>query len=757
LLLLFVLSLFVSATLLFWIEPLFAKMILPMLGGSPAVWNTCIVFYQAMLLAGYVYAHVTTRLLKIRLQTIFHLGLLFLVFFTLPISISDGWTPPVTSNPIPWLFLLLLVSIGLPFFAISTNAPLLQKWFSTTRHPSAKDPYFLYSASNLGSMGALLGYPFFIERYLSLAEQSRLWTGGYVFWAGLISVCAVIVLRSSRNRESHLDSGAVPDFESIALADHSTGELKVSQRIRWVLLSFAPSSLLLGVTNYITTDIAQVPLLWVIPLAIYLLTFILVFATKPILPYKLMVRAQPLLLLPIMIPFYWGFTIISWVIIPLHLLAFFVTAMVCHGELANSRPSTTHLTEFYLWLSVGGVLGGLFNVIVAPVTFDSLAEYPLVIVLACLLRPSLVPDAAKVYRRWLDVGLPLITLIVFGTARWGFGKIMSLGSTRLESIPGFGLIAVILVSCLAGVICLSFSDRPIRFGLCLGGLMLAGTLCAPGQNQLLYSERNFFGILKVLYEPKSDCHLLFHGTTIHGAQSRNPALSREPLTYYHRTGPLGQVFETPASGKSRVAIIGLGTGSIACYGKPGQLFTFYEIDPAVERIARDKRYFTFVSECPAKVDVVLGDARLSLSRTPDHRYDLIILDAFSSDSIPIHLLTREAIKLYLKKLANKGLLAFHVSNRYLNLQPILGDLAQDAGLRCLVQEDRKVSEAEKKAKKCPSDWVVMASGKSDLGKLIEDPRWKTLPGRPGTRLWTDDFSNVLSVFTGFTFTIPRFF
>jgi len=726
---------------------MFAKMILPLLGGSPAVWNTCIAFYQVVLLAGYLYAHLTTRWLGVRRQAMLHLVLIISALIALPISISDGLTPPVTSNPIAWLFILLLVSIGLPFFAISTNAPLLQKWFSTTGHPSAKDPYFLYSASNLGSMVALLGYPFFIERYLSLAGQSRLWTGGYVFWAGLISVCAVIVLRSSRNRESHLDSGAVPNSQSIALALQSIGELTISQRVRWVLLSFVPSSLLLGVTNYITTDIAQVPLLWIIPLAIYLLTFILVFAPKPILPYKLMVRAQPLLLLPvIVIPSYWGLSVLSWALIPAHLLAFFVTAMVCHGELANSRPSAHHLTEFYLWLSVGGVLGGLFNTIVAPISFETLAEYPLVIVLACLLRPAPDYKKDKALARWLDVGLPLVTLIVFGVARWGFGKVMTLGPTRLENIPGFGLIAVIIISCLVGVLCLSFSDRPIRFGLSVGGILLVGTFLASGQNQVLYSERNFFGISRVLYEPESYCNLLLHGTTIHGAQSQNPALSREPLTYYHRTGPLGQVFETPASGKSRVAIIGLGTGSIACYGRPGQQWTFFEIDPAVERIARDKRYFTFVSECPAKVDVVLGDARLSLARTPDHRYDLIILDAFSSDSIPIHLLTWEAMKLYLTKLADGGILAFHISNRYLNLKPVIGDLARDAHLECLLQEDRKLSKADIKGRKLGSDWVVMAHRKSDLGKLPEDPRWKPLLGRPGERLWTDDYSNILSVF-----------
>jgi hypothetical protein len=624
---------------------------------------------------------------------------------------------------------------------------MLQKWFSSTDHPSAKDPYFLYGTSNLGSLVALLGYPLLMEPYLPLKGQSKLWMICYVVLAGLISVCAMITLKPSRTTVQNISPEADPESQNASLVADNPADLKVRQRIRWVLLAFAPSSLLLGVTNYITTDIAQVPLFWIIPLAIYLTTFILVFSPKPVFRHKLMVRVQPFLLLPlIVVPFYWGFIIVPWAFIPLHLLAFFVTAMVCHAELANSRPSTTHLTEFYLWLSAGGVLGGVFNALVAPMVFDTLAEYPMAIVLACLLRPSPDLTVQKERARWFDIGLPLIVTVIFGISRFGLGRVLSLGIARSEIFSGIWLVAIIFISCLAGVICLSFSDRPIRFGLGVGGLMLAGVLCISGQNQVLYSERNFFGFLKVLYEPESDCHLLFHGTTLHGAQSLNPKRRREPLTYYHRTGPLGQVFETPASGKSRVAVVGLGTGSIACYGRPGQQWTFFEIDPAVERIARDKRYFTFVSECPAKVDVVLGDARLSLARTPDHRYDLIILDAFSSDSIPIHLLTWEAMKLYLTKLADDGILAFHISNRYLNLKPVIGDLARDAHLECLLQEDRKLSEADIKGKKLGSDWVVMAHRKSNLGKLPEDPRWKPLLGRPGERLWTDDFSNILSVF-----------
>jgi len=405
----------------------------------------------------------------------------------------------------------------------------------------------------------------------------------YVVLAGLISVCAMITLKPSRTTVQNISPEADPESQNASLVADNPADLKVRQRIRWVLLAFAPSSLLLGVTNYITTDIAQVPLFWIIPLAIYLTTFILVFSPKPVFRHKLMVRVQPFFIIPIVLLFYWGFPMASWVFIPLHLLVFFVIAMVCHGNLANTRPSTIHLTEFYIWLSVGGVLGGLFNALVTPMVFDTLVEYPLVIVLACLLRPSPDLTVQKERARWFDIGLPLTATVIFGISRFGLGRVLSLGIAWSEIFSGFWLIAIIFISCFAGVICLSFSDRPIRFGLGVGGLMLAGVLCISGQNQVLYSERNFFGFLKVLYEPESDCHLLFHGTTLHGAQSLNPTRKREPLTYYHRSGSLGQLFASfsPNQVKRRIAIIGLGTGTIACYGKPGQFLTFYEIDPAL--------------------------------------------------------------------------------------------------------------------------------------------------------------------------------
>jgi hypothetical protein len=722
-------------------EPMFAKMILPLLGGSPSVWNTCIVFYQTLLLLGYVYAHVTTQWLGLRWQAALHVLLLVIVFVTLPVHVLRGWAPPLSSNPVLWLFLLLLVSIGLPFFTLSATAPLLQKWFAFTAHPSAKDPYFLYSASNLGSLIGLLGYPLLIEAYFSLPLQAKTWSVSYILLAGMISACAIIALKSSRIEVRHLMDETT----------HASPGLRVGQRIRWVLLAFVPSSLLLGVTNYITTDIAQVPLLWIIPLAIYLISFILVFSPKPVTPHGLMVRVQPFLLVALAILFYWGFTkIVAWPFIPFHLLVFFVTAMVCHGEIAYSRPSTFHLTEYYLWISVGGVLGGMFNTLVVPQVFNSLVEYPLMIVIACLLRPSLDSDRQRPYKRWFDLGLPLASLVLFSLSKIGMRYYVE-GRNILGTLE---LIVFILISCILGAVCFSFRSRPIRFGLGMGAILLVGFLWTGEQEEILYKERSFFGIHKVVHDPKGGYHLLFHGTTLHGAQSLNPMRTHEPLTYFYPTGPLGQVFDIFPKNPddAQVAIIGLGTGSSAGYARSGQHWTFYEIDPAVERIARDARYFTFLKDCLANIDVVLGDARLSLVNAPDHSYDLIVLDAFSSDAIPIHLLTREALNLYMDKLSESGVMVFHISNRYLDLKPVLGNLAHDANLPCFAQDDMELSEAEKKAKKAPSTWVVMARRSPALNLLAADHRWKPLSSSSKSRLWTDDFSNILSVFK---WSLPR--
>lgn len=720
-------TLFISATLLFVVQPMFARMILPLLGGSPAVWNTTQVFYQAALLAGYGYAHLARRLAP-RRQIGLHVLLLLLPLLVLPIRVPTDSLPPIASNPAPWLLLLLTVAVGLPFFVVAASSPLLQRWFAGTGHRAAGDPYFLYAASNLGSLLALLAYPVIIERSLRLAEQSHWWTGGYLLLAALIVGCGVMVWRA-------LQSTPAP-WESPPVAAPA-GEVTFKQRARWVLLAFVPASLMLSVTTYISTDIAAIPLLWVIPLALYLLTFVLVFARKPLLPHALMVELFPIAMLPLVVLLASQVTQTTLRSIPIHLLAFFVVAMVCHGELARERPGPRHLTEFYLWLSVGGVLGGGFNALLAPLLFKNVMEYSLTVALGCLLLPNRAPAEQESPRaRRLDWALPLgLFFLVAG---------LVVGLPDREWLP-YRLVLGVTFG-LPALICFTFARRPVRFGLGVGAIMLAGVLFNGSAGRVLYAERTFFGIHRVLLDDSGNYHVLTHGSTVHGMQSVDPARRQEALTYYTPSGPIGQVFAifNGALADREIAVVGLGSGSVACHRQPGQRWTFYEIDPSVERIARDLRYFTYLRDCLPDAEVVLGDARFSLASARSGQYSLILLDAYSSDAMPVHLITREALQLYVDKLAPGGLLAFNISNRYFDLKPVLSNLAEDAGLAYRSRDDLDVTEAERQQGKIGSQWVVLARSPDDLGRLLDDPRW--LPPRPRADIpvWTDDFNSMLS-------------
>ena len=726
--LLFALTLLVSATLLFLIEPMFAKMVLPRLGGSPAVWNTCMVFYQAVLLAGYLYAHLTIRWLGVRRQAAFHVLVLLLPLMVLPIMVRDAWTPATSSvHPIAVLLLLLSLSVGLPFLVVSASAPMLQSWFSETGHPAAKDPYFLYAASNLGSMVALLGYPLLIEPTLRLAQQSWTWTAGYGLLVLLTAACAVILWRSPRPAEA--TAATEPE-------EGESGGVTLGRRMRWLALSFVPSSMLLGVTTYISTDIAAVPLVWVIPLVLYLLTFVLVFARRRLLPHPAMLVVQPFLLVFVAAAYYqWasGWTAARF---GLHLAVFFVTAMVCHGELAADRPAARRLTEFYLWMSLGGVLGGLFNALLAPLVFPTVVEYPLVIVAACLVRPLTRRLTATI--PWFLHPSLLATVVMLAAV---------LAQARNVHIVA-GLSIEVWILAAAGLAAFGLSDRPRWFGSALACVFLIGLFFSGKSQGVLHLERSFFGVFRIAQELKSNRVTLFHGSTIHGIQSRDPKLRLVPASYYHRSGPLGQILASRSDAHKRhLAVVGLGTGTIAAYGTPGQEITFYEIDPAVERLARDTRFFTYLSDSKATIRVVLGDARLSLVHAANHYYDVIVLDAFTSDAIPLHLMTRESLALYLRKLAPGGVLALHISNRHMDLAPVLGRLAEDAQATALIGSDRSrdITKAQRREGKFSSTWVVLARKPEDLGGLLDDTRWEDIEVPKGTPLWTDDFSNILSV------------
>lgn len=715
---LFSAAILVSSWLLFLVQPMFAKMVLPRLGGTPAVWNTCVVFFQAMLLAGYLYAHLTTRWLGVRRQARLHLGVVLLPLVVLPISVI-GEMPPTSGTPVWWLLGVLLLSVGLPFFVVSTTSPLLQCWFSTMPHSAAKNPYFLYSSSNFASMLALVSYPVIIEPSLRLADQSSIWTWAYVLFALLIGACAVSVRWWARP--------ALVDVvdESFTSASAPTWR----DRLGWLVLSFVPSSLMLGVTTHISTDIAAVPLMWVVPLALYLATFMLVFARRSLLPARGLTRILPFLATPTLVTL--AFANNPWWLIPLHLVTFFVGTSVCHLRLAAARPAPRHLTDFYLWMSAGGVLGGLFNTLAAPLLFTGVLEYPLVLAMACALRPS------PAFRRgslesWPVVLLPLPVL----------GLCVVLSAAGL-----FGTLSILEIVGLVGLIWLigvSFSNRPQLYGVITAALVVTSVVVPIRRDhEVLFAARSFFGVHRVVQD--ADFHRLQHGGTMHGLQRRDSMEACEPNSYYHRTGPLGQLFEVIGGGFERVAVIGLGSGGAACYGRAGQHWTFFEIDSTVERIARDRRLFTHLAATPASVDVKLGDGRLLLAQSSQETFDLLVMDAFSSDAIPLHLVTREAIELAFSRLRPDGVLVFHISNRYLDLEPVLGAIARDMELQAKVNFDTNVTPNQRRTGKQASHWVVMTRSVPAMGRLASDARWRAIENA-AIRAWTDDFSNILSIF-----------
>jgi hypothetical protein len=614
----------------------------------------------------------------------------------------------------------------------------LQKWFSHSGDPAANDPYFLYAASNAGSLAGLLSYPFVLEPMLHLSTQSKIWSYGYGLLFLLACGCAVLVWQTAvrpdyqfRERETTLDEPA------------ENARPSVRRRFHWVILAFVPASLTLGFTTALTTDLPAIPLFWVLPLAFYLLSFVFVFARKPSISHDWLIRRLPFLMLAAAFPIVSQLRLPMLIWTPLDLLTLFGVALVCHGELARTtRPSIKRLTEFYLWMSVGGVLGGIFNALIAPVIFNSVIELPLVLVLAALVRPPIdVKENTKRARR-LDLLLPLALGLSL------LAVILILQDVGLKLTSPVGRAVTILTFGYSLEWCLSFGRRPIRFAAGLAAVFLASTVYIGQYGHILHTERSFFGVTRITDDDQKPLRMLLHGATIHGLQSLDPAKAREPLSYYSKAGPVGQVFNafSGSTDENQVAIVGLGAGTMACYVSPPQQLTYYEIDPLVERIAENPRYFTFLRDCGPQARIVLGDARLSLQSAPDHRYGIIIVDAFSGDSIPVHLVTREAMQLYLTKLTPNGILAFHITNTYLDLQPVLAALAADAGLVGLAETDERISEAALMRGSLPSVWVVMGRSTNDLGKLVDDSRWKPLLGPPGSKVWTDDFSSVMSVF-----------
>ena len=721
--LLYAATLFVSALLLFSIQPMFAKMVLPKLGGAPAVWSVAMVFFQTVLLAGYGYAYVLNRLLSPRWAAMFHLLLLGITAMMLPIAIAPGWGVPPQDGTTLWLFGLFAVSIGLPFFTLSASAPLLQSWFASSGHKQAGNPYVLYAASNLGSFAALFAYPVIIEPFLTLKTQTAAWSIGFALLAVLLSFVGLLTARAL---PAAVQAEAVGDVSA-----------NVFERMRWIALAAVPSGLVIAVTAYLTTDIAAAPFLWVVPLAIYLLTFVAVFRERPWIAHANVVRFVPFAVAPLAVSLIGGEKVFWLTSIALNLVVFALLTLMCHGELYARRPSPRRLTEFYLCTSFGGVIGGGFAGLLAPQIFNGNYEYPILIALALLCMPGLVTGGS---RKALTEALPWLLCSAALTLIWYV--------TRLRPPVTLELPFQVLLALLAAAM-LFQRQRPMRF---FGLVILSFSVTAlwrPGIAPI-ETARSFFGVHKVAEVNDGRARLLYHGTTIHGAQRlRNddgtpvsgPLL---PQTYYYPGGPFAEAIGAVRAARgslNHVAVVGLGTGTLACHSKGNEHWTFFEIDPEVIRIARDPRRFEFLSRCAPESPVIAGDARLTLEASAD-RYDLIVLDAFSSDTIPVHLLTREAVAGYLSKLSPHGVLLLHISNRHLDLTPVVAKVAQSLGLAAFVREDRSAGDLLTTLK-ADARLVVLTRDAADAGSVAGN--WMPLRPDQSSALWTDDYSNILGI------------
>jgi hypothetical protein len=720
---LFTLTIFTSAGLLFLVQPMVAKGLLPLFGGTPAVWTTAMLFFQACLLGGYGLAHLTLSKLGPERQSRVQLALFAAALLVLPLT---GPGVPSGSDPLVSVLLLLATGVGLPFLVLSMASPVLQRWFSVSGHPRAGNPYVLYIASNLGSLIALLAYPLVVEPALSLDVQRTLWSVLYVAFLGLAASCVLVLfpLRGSRRRQNLAPEEVAATTSPLEVTDQPDAQLapRLRQRAGWLALAFIPSSLMLGVTAYLTTDIASVPFLWVAPLALYLLTFVVAFsrfapmatrAASVLLPFLAVAAAVDMLAAdgpPVAIG------------LPLHLALFTVAALLCHGRLAASRPPVARLTEFYLFLALGGVSGGLLNAIVAPQVLDVVAEYPLLIGAALLARYRIEGGAR---RRWSLGGLAAATFLAAAAVP------VALGLSGIWTGP---LLVVLMLMSLP----LLIFALPLPFGLLTTILLMAGLVFAPPP---LLAERNFFGLFRVLDRPGE--HVLVHGTTVHGTQLWPPEARPSATGYYHPDGPLGDLMSLRSPiDYGHVGILGLGSGGIAAYGESGQRFTFWEIDPAMADVAADTRYFTYLSSSHAEIEVGIGDGRLLLAEAPSDQFDLLIMDAFSSDSVPVHLITREAFEIYIDRLTADGILVVHISNRYVDLAPVVSAAARDLGLTAQLRLDTGNESDDPRERRHASRWIVLARDPALLSALPDS--WSAL-APTGRAAWTDSFSDVISV------------
>jgi hypothetical protein len=723
---LFVAAILTGSFLLFLIQPMIARMALPRLGGAPAVWNSAMLVYQALLLGGYAYAHGLGRV-PVRLQARIHLAVLALAALWLPIGLI-AIELPAGVEPALWVPWLLGASIGPLFFAVSAQAPLLQRWYSAAS--GGRDPYALYAASNIGSFAGLIAYPLLVEPALALRQQSWLWTGGYVLLGGLVIGCALRLPRAAPREEHVRHHSAAP------------GGVRV---LHWIALALVPSGLMLATTTFLTTDIVAVPLLWVMPLGVYLLSFSVAFRDSPLLA-ELLGKATPAMLLLFGATLIAGDQDYAYANAVIGLLLLFAVSVACHARMYALRPAPDRLTGFYLAMAVGGMLGGVFAGLLAPVLFDWTYEYPLLILAAAALVPQLVL-LRGLGRFWhgggrmgamarviaVAVAVPLIVWIgVTNPGAW-------LGEMHEQvAFVGVALIGVAAIG----------ARVPFLIALA-GALFLFGGYRALQMTVSDARTRSYFGVYSVGDYPGQ--RRLAHGTTLHGIQLLG-VRTRLPTTYYTAGSGVGQAMLALPSlygAWARVGVVGLGTGTLACYALPGQQWRFFEIDPAVVRIARDSGKFTFLRECLPQAEITIGDARLRLAESPADSLDLLALDAFSSDAVPMHLMTAEAFAAYDRVLAPNGLLLVHISNRFLALSPVVAAAAAEGGWHA-ARLVHLPSALEEQDEATTSDWVALSKSPAVLARLTaRDPDWQPLRPTAGVRGWTDDYASVVPLLRAF--------
>jgi spermidine synthase len=710
---------------------MFSKLVLPLLGGSSNVWNTAMVFFQSMLLLGYVYAHLISKYLDLKFQIITHISLLLVGLLFLPLSISLNWVAPTEGTPIFWLLGLFTVSIGVPFFAISANAPLFQSWFSKTTHQHAADPYFLYAASNAGSLLTLCAYPVFIEPNLLLDTQTSAWTMGYGLLILMILVCGGL---SVFNRVKSTENEAAPI--SVNAPANITITLKTA--LFWILLAFIPSSLMLGVTSYMTNNIASAPFLWIIPLALYLLTFVIVFMRRPIIKFTQLAWLFPTIVITaIYFPIIKGVPHVVSIIVAL--TSYFLIALYCHSRLVEARPQASKLTQFYIFMSLGGVLGGVFNALVAPMIFNDIYEYVLILWLAgCVIavtqgKPK-IPAVKSIYTAcaYAIIGLASVFLSVM------FMENAYL--TVLFLVIGFSFVITRH---------LGLSSNSILFHVA-SSIVLVYMLMS---SEFVHKERSFYSTIKVKVETKEgvSAHAFLHGDTVHNYQLIDDEHATIPLAYYAEGNTFDQVIDAVRELKPNldIAVIGLGAGAMACFETPADNWTYFEIDPAVVKMAKNTELFSYLDRCSPNADIRIGDARLTIQDLEKGSQDIIVVDAFSSDSIPVHLVTREALAIYREYLKEDGVIFFHTSNRVMDVSSVVARLADDIGWeKQLVSVDSFESHPFKQF--IHSSSGVLIGPKPSIDALKDDkPDWNEFEAHELVKLWTDDYSSILGPIRAF--------